>query len=762
MLSASRRTALAICLLGLCTGLAACTSGKESRGDTPAKAAKPSGKSTSKAPPQEPDVRDGYQLWRSLLAEASRAELRIGGPFIDFGTSDQYKYTQGDWASGWSESADTEVSAAVLKEGSALLNSYLSGAPKELVVRARSRLGLQNLTFAFGARPIGGVELTGEWKVLRLPLPELGTGRKKIKLGHSKGRPVEVDWLWLAGEVGQAVPTVLDHTASTKIGKRLRRSLIAPGPQSYSFYLHVPKDATLIFDYAAKTAMDFVVSAETVDNKITELFRATSENDWKSAKVDLAALAGQALRLEFKTEGTGEGGAWGEPGLFTAPRPDTLDQIAKARKAKNLVMVIMDTTRADQFETFTADNGIHTPRLDAFSKEATSFTRAYNNGNWTKPSVLSIFSGLYPATHTATKPESMVPEGIELISEHLQKQGLKTQGFTSNPVVSEKFGFERGWDDFGVFYEGEASGESMYRRASKWVEDNGDKPFFLYIQTIDPHTTYAVPREYWGRYYKKNYSGQIGPKFTRDDQKKVNDKAIKLSSDDVAWIQALYHGEISYQDEHVGGFLDKLKELGRLEDTIVVVTNDHGEEIYDHGSFGHGWTLYEEMIRAPLMIHYPALFPKATKIDDITEHVDLAPTLIEAMGLPPMKGTEGTSFLPTLHGSAEQEPRYAIAISDNGKRSIHIGDWKLEISRSKGWKQLFEITSPTAEKRDRRADAELAGRLCEIYMGEGMATPGKLQRKGGVGGVGGGQRFKAQDAVMDEETRKQMEALGYL
>jgi len=299
----------------------------------------------------------------------------------------------------------------------------------------------------------------------------------------------------------------------------------------------------------------------------------------------------------------------------------------------------------------------------------------------------------------------------------------------------------------------------MYKRASAWVKENGDKPFFLYIQTIDPHTTYAVPKEYWSRYYKKNYSGQIGQTFTRDDQKKINDKKIKVSDNDVAWIQALYHGEITYQDEHVGGFLDTLQELGRMEDTIVVVTNDHGEEIYDHRSFGHGWTLFEEMIRAPLMIHYPALFPKATVIDDITEHVDLAPTLVEALGLPPMKGTEGTSFLPTLHGSREQEPRYAVAISDNGKRSIHIGNWKLEISKKKGWKYLFEITSEAAEKRDRRQDAELAGRLCEIYMGEGMATPGKLHRKSGLGG---GKRFVAKDAVMDEETRKQMEALGYL
>ncbi|MCP4449548.1 MAG: sulfatase [Myxococcales bacterium] len=709
--------------------------------------------------PKIPDTRDGFQLFRNLLEEQSRAELRVGGPFIDFGTADQSKYIRGGWKSGWSESKADETSAATLAKGTGLLNTFLTGEPKELVIRARSASGDQVLSFAAGKTKLGELTLGAEWQVQRLPLPDLGKGRKKFKLSHKASAGVEVDWMWLAGTVGQEVPLVVDHAGPVKIGGRLRRSLLAPGPQSYSYYLQIPKESTLIFDYASKTPQEYVVRAQGIKGEAKELFRGTSTGQWQSAKIDLSELAGKATRIEFATEGTGTGGAWGEPGIFVAPVKDTQDSIVSAKKAKNLVLVVMDTTRADQFEAFSAGNGIHTPKLDAFAKEATTFTKAYNNANWTKPSMLTMFSGLYPATHTATKPESMVPGDIELISEHLQKQGVKTQGFTSNPVVSAKFGFERGWDGFGVFYESEAHGEAMYKRAGKWVEDNGEKPFFLYIQTIDPHTTYAVPRKYSSRYYKKNYAGPIGESFTREDQKKINDKVLKPSADDVAWIQALYHGEITYQDEHVGGFLDKLGELGRLEDTIVIVTNDHGEEIYDHGEFGHGWQLFEEMIQAPLMIHYPPMFPKATIIDDITEHVDLAPTVLEAMGLPPMKGTEGTSFLPTLHGSLEQEPRYAVALSDNGKRSIHIGDWKLEVSKSKGWKYLFYMESENPEKRDRKQDAELAGRLCEIYMAEGMAQPSKLQR---LRGVGAGKRYQAQDANMDEETRKQMEALGYL
>ncbi len=747
--------------------MAGCSSKEEGEADKPgvtshkvavkAKDGTASGKTPSEA--AEPSLRDGKQEWRSLLKEASRAELRVGGPFIDFGTADQNKYTQGNWASGWSTSDNKEVTAATLSGGTGRLNTYLLKSPKELVIRARSPKGAQSLALSVGKTAMGEAAIGTAWSEQRISLKDISPGRNVLKFSFDKSKEIEVDTLWLSDTPGANAPTVVAHAGPTKIGNRLRRSLLAPGSQSYSYYLHVPKDASLLFDFASKTPQEFVVRVQGVDTETTEIFRSTSSESWQPASIDLSAYAGTAIRLELATEGTGKGGAWGEPGLYVPPVPETLSTIADAKKAKNLVLIVMDTTRADQFELFTPGNGIATPKLDAFSKKATSFTRAYNNGNWTKPSVLSIFSGLYPATHTATKPESMVPEGIELISEHLQKNGLTTQGFTSNPVVSEKFGFERGWDGFSVFYEEEAHGEAMYKRASSWVDKQGDTPFFLYIQTIDPHTTYAVEKKYWSRYHKKNYNGPIGKTFTRDDQKKINDHVMKPSAADVAWIQALYHGEITYQDEHVGVLLKALKDAGRLEDTIVVVTNDHGEEIYDHKSFGHGWTLYEEMIRAPLMIHYPPLFPKATAVDQIIEHVDLAPTLVEALGLPPMRGTEGRSFLPALHGSVEQEPRYAIAVSDNGKRSIHIGNWKLEISKKRGWKHLFSMTTETPEKREYKQKAELAGRLCEVYMGEGMATPNKLHRESGISG---GNRFKAQNANMDAETRKQMEALGYL
>ncbi len=739
-----------------------CSSEKGSTASTDTPEQRSHTKRTSKpASPPEPSARDGFRLSRSLLKEVSRAELRIDGTLIDFGTSDQHKYTRGGWDTGWVMHTAKGTTSARLSAEHGRVNTYLDVPAKELVMRARSLAGPQTLSVASGSRALGELALTEEWQELRLTLPELGTGRKKFKFSHDEGSELEVDWLWLSTKQGKPAPTLMAKAGPAKMGKSLRRSLLAPGPRSYSYYLEVPSESALIFDYGSKQPLDFAVYAHGVDGAKTELFRAAGQSKWQSAKVDLGELAGQTVRLEFACTGAKSPseslGAWGEPGIYL-PAPDEPAPTLVGKKAKNLVLVVLDTTRADQFESFAPGNGIHTPKLDRFSERSTAFTRAYNTSNWTKPSVLSIMSSLYPATHTATKPESMVPEDVELLSEHMQKSGLRTQGFSSNPVVSDRFGFQRGWDDYQVFYDNEAQGEAMYRRASKWVEDNGDEPFFLYIQTIDPHTTYSPPRRYSSRYYSKTYKGPIGSRFTREDQSKVNEHSLAVNADDVAWIQALYHGEISYQDEHVGAFLDALDKQGRLDDTIVVVTNDHGEEIYDHGSFGHGWTLYEEMIRAPLIIHYPPLFPIG-KINRITEQIDLAPTLLEAMGLPAMAGIEGASFLPSLHGTSESLPDYAIALSDNGKRAIEVGGWKLEVSESSGWRYLFDMRGAEGENRDRREDAELAGRYCEIYMAEGMANPGKLDR---LSGMGVGRKISAQDAVMDEATRKQMEALGYL
>ena len=121
----------------------------------------------------------------------------------------------------------------------------------------------------------------------------------------------------------------------------------------------------------------------------------------------------------------------------------------------------------------------------------------------------------------------------------------------------------------------------------------------------------------------------------------MNNKKVPVKESDVAWVRALYDAEVTYQDEQLGTLLRELERQDLLKDTIVVITNDHGEEVFDRAGVGHGWTLYEENIRAPLLISYPPLFESDRVEREIVEHVDIAPTLVDALDVAPMGPAEG-------------------------------------------------------------------------------------------------------------------------
>jgi arylsulfatase A-like enzyme len=605
-----------------------------------------------------------------------------------------------------------------------------------------------------GKRELGGVDVGTRWRTLSLPLEDVSSGHVELDL-DADDATIDVDWLYF----GEGEPEVGKRVGPLRLGKRLRRALLADSGRSYSFYEPIPARAKFIFDMGARQPTTFIVRAHDKENKTTELFRGEAADTWKTQVVDLSPVAGKVVRLELTTKGSGESG-WGEPGIYV-PRTH---QLAKKPEGhpKNVVMIVLDTTRADVFETFSGSNRIHTPTMNRFASKATAFTSAYNSANWTKPSVASILSGLYASTHGATKPSSRVPDDAHFLSEHLQKHGFVTAAFSANPVLNEAFGFKKGWDEFTVWKD-ETRGvgaHTLYPTATRWLKNRDEsKPFFLYLQSIDAHTTYRVPRSYSRRYHPQSYRGPIGDAFDRAEQEAVNERKINPKKSDVDWIQSLYYGEITYQDEYLGRFLKGLEKQGLLEDTIVVITNDHGEELFDHGSFGHGWTLYEEMIQAPLLIHAPGLLPTGKAVNSVVEHVDLAPTIVDALGLPPMEGAEGRSLLHLFGAERGQRSEYAVSVSDNDRRAAVTDSWKLLVHKERGWLALHQIDREGGEQDNVADEFPLAGRMCEIFFSEAMATPNKLSR---FAGRSGGRRMNAVEIQMDAETRRKMEALGYL
>jgi choline-sulfatase len=723
--------------------------------------------------PKKPSVRPKLEAFRPLLDEAARAEVDMGGLLVDLGTADQHKYTRGGWGTGWGDNQQVDgISAAQVSDRRAhldILSRSGEGEPKEIAVRARSAVAGQAATVWVDGKRQGDIWLEPEWTVMRVPVAEgaLVAGRHNVQLTFTKdGKPrAEVDWVWLASQAGTEPPTAGLRVLPLRVGNQPKRALIAPAARTYSFFLQPPDKASLVFDYASDVGTSFQVRAQTDGAEPEELFSAKGENAWTEAQVDLARFAGKVVRLDLVATGPNGRAGWGEPAIMVPPTDSDKPAMKTAPPArpKNVVLILIDTVRADVFDPIRPDNHVETPTYDAFAGKSTVFTRAYVNENWTKPSVATTLTGLYPSTHDTKKDESALPDEVELVSQRLKKQGFATAGFVANGYVSDSFGFQRGWDVFRNYIRENKSSEAdhVFGDALAWVSERKQaadgKPFFLYIQTIDPHVTYKAPAEYVQRYFPDKYTGPLGPTIDAVELQNLSQGKLKPTERDVTYLRAAYDAEVTFHDEQMGKFFTELQTLGRLDDTMIVITNDHGEEINDHGKFGHGHTLYDELLRSPLLMYFPGLFPAGGRIDEIVESVDITPTILDALGLEPLAQADGTSLLPLIQGKPVQRPTYALSEFLDNRRSVRVGNWKLMRSTST-WAQLYDVIADPGEKTNRIDDAQIARRMCEVHLGEGLATPDKSKRQQDITVK---RQFKAGEADIDPATRQQLEALGY-
>jgi arylsulfatase A-like enzyme len=736
--------------------------------------------------PPPPPRRQELERWRSLIDEVPRAELRVGGLHIDFGTADSFKYNRGGWENRWADVVADEdgTTATKLDGGDGPIDFVLrqaDEAPREIVARLRARCGDQKIGVSLDGESLGEEkELPQEWTTVRFPVSgEVGPGRHVLTLQPDrvcKGKArAHVDWVWLSEKAGAEPPEIVERARPVKLDGGLRRALNAPSARTYSFYLHVPESGELVFDHGSSADAEFAVSIATDGEEPKEVYRKKASSEWAEGSVDLAPWATKAVRIDLTTSGNEGETGWGEVELMVPELPEPPEIADPGARPKNIVYILIDTQRADSFEPFGGEgSAAQTPTFDALTKDSIVFSRAFNQENWTKPSVATILSGLYPVTHDTSGEEETVPDAVEMLAERLNDNGLTTGAFIANGYISRDFGFNQGWDYYTNFLREGKNGQAknVYRNAIDWVEKNHDKPFFLYVQTIDPHVPWNIPDEYKKLYYDGKYTGRIGPTMGGAEQKKLSGNP-KMTEDDYKWVNALYNGEVSYQDKHMGKLVDKLKDLGVFDDTLFIISNDHGEELNDHGEMGHRHTLYNELLRSPLLMRYPDRLPPGQQYDDIVELVDMAPTILDLMGFAPSEVHEGISLVPLIEGHTLQRPRYTIAEyeynsrygpldideEDRGshERSVIVGRWKLWRDHREH-KMLFDLKADPGEQENMLGKAPIALRLTEVYLAEGLANPNKKVR---LLNRMGKKQFQAGSVEIEGELRKQLEALGY-
>ena len=300
-------------------------------------------------------------------------------------------------------------------------------------------------------------------------------------------------------------------------------------------------------------------------------------------------------------------------------------------------------------------------------------------------------------THEANLPESLLT-----IAELLKERGYFTGGFVSNGYVSDKWRFDQGFTQFQNFIrEGKANNaQAVVKAATAFIKEKKGAPFYLYLGTSDPHVTYRAHKEFISSYDAGPiYKGRYEKNITGDELAKAKGAKAPPTERDRKRIEALYENEIAFNDKHFGELVKLLKAEGIYDDTMIIVSADHGDEFWEHGSCGHGHSVYEELISVPLFIRWPAGFP-AGRFEAGAEGVDLLPTLMEVFGgsFPPGAAQQGRSLLPQLK-AARGYPQARMASQAKDRFALTVGDAKV-IFRGRAAIETYDLKADRGELTD--------------------------------------------------------------
>jgi arylsulfatase A-like enzyme len=379
---------------------------------------------------------------------------------------------------------------------------------------------------------------------------------------------------------------------------------------------------------------------------------------------------------------------------------------------------MVDTLRADKLHAYNAKTRVATPNYDAFAADATRFEWAQVPGTWSLPSHASLLTGVYPTVHRATAHEAKLSRDVPFVAEEMKKAGFKTGMFSSNGYVSSKWGFDRGWDvNRNFIRESLPNGsEYLWKTAKAWLAPIVAKKQFAYLATIEPHVAYTPRKEFLVKYWDKAYTGPIKPVQSGVQLGLIKAGKLKVTDNDKKYLEALHDGEISQSDAAFAAFIADLKTLGLYEKSAVVVVSDHGDQFYEHGSVGHGDTVYQELVHVPLMIRAPGVFPSGRVVHADVEVMDLYATLLDLAGLPPTPAAEGTSLAPLARDEVGGSPRAALTVDGQVSRGLKVQRYRM-VHRGPGRIELYDEYDDPREQKDVAAGHPIALRGMRGVLG---------------------------------------------
>jgi len=405
----------------------------------------------------------------------------------------------------------------------------------------------------------------------------------------------------------------------------------------------------------------------------------------------------------------------------------------------NILLLVLDCVRFDGLHIFGNARSV-TPNLDRLAASSRRYTQARSAAIWTLPSHASMFTGLYPGQHGVNVETRWLDESIPTMAEILNRAGYQTAAFSTNAWVGPHFGLDRGFEHFSALWRivpsmgkarfpwwEKALRKGLLERRGKgarklnryvrkwWRRRDPARPFFMFGLYLDAHLPYRPPKGYAERLLQPEALRRA--RAANQDAWAYMADEVAMTLEDFAGLRALYDAEIAYIDDQIGDLFAFLKSVDALDNTLIVVTSDHGENIGDHGLMDHQYCVCDSLARVPFIIHYPEAFVAG---DDPTpvQHTDLLPTFLDLAQTAPASSLPGHSLIsqssklqitqytaPHRHRFARRHPDFDLASKGYNRTydAITQDGYKL-IRSNRGDRWLYNLIDDPDEMADLAAE----------------------------------------------------------
>ena len=440
--------------------------------------------------------------------------------------------------------------------------------------------------------------------------------------------------------------------------------------------------------------------------------------------------------------------------------------------AKRVILITIDALRTDALSCYNS-NTKATKHIDSLGADGVVFGRAVSAASWTLPSLASIMTGTNVLVHQVRQVKSVLPERFHTLAEYMRDAGYFTGAIGDNPYLRNT-GLDQGFDTYNVWPKGDKikppTTEGLTERVMAWLDEHGGQEFFFWVHYLDPHMPYEPPVEYRREAFEaamtkgqpKNMPTDPNARFPWCYDDINRDRLVKG-----------YVGELQYVDDTLGILLAYLKERGLYEDTLIILSSDHGDEFWDHGQHGHGQNLYHSVLSVPLIVKLPG--PAQSKfIEQSCGTVSLAPTILDVCGIEYVAESFSGPSLRELwrRGPSQRQdiPVFSLRVAHPtyDRHAITWGDYKYmrwTLDPKDGYvvlrnrerapaEELYDLEKDPCETRSIADDmperiAEV--RVLRVKMEEDAQRLHQYH-----------QVAQPQDRVLDEKTVEDLKALGYL